>query len=110
MTVYVAVPGEKGDRLYRRVKYTARAEEIMPRYEVNLSPAGSIADVTAKGVWRDGRWHLEMSRKLDTGNPDDAVIPKAGQIEIAVAAFNDVDMRDHSTSGKIVLQTFASMN
>jgi len=110
MTVYVARPSDKGDRLYRPVKYTARAEEIMPRYEVNLSPAGSIADVTAKGVWRGGRWHLEMSRKLDTGNPDDAVIPKAGQIEIAVAAFNDVDMRDHSTSGKIVLQTFAGMN
>lgn len=108
--VYVARPSDAGDRLYRPVKYTARAEEIMPRYEVNLSPSGSIADVQAKGVWRDGRWQLEMSRKLDTGNPDDAVIPKAGQIEIAVAAFNDVDGRYHSTSGKIVLDTSAGMN
>ncbi len=109
-TIYVARPSDAGDRLYRPVKYTARAEEIMPRYEVNLSPAGSIADVTARGVWRNGRWYLEMSRKLDTGNPDDAVIPKVGRIEIAVAAFNDVDMRDHSTSGKIILQTSAGIN
>ena len=109
MMVYVARPSDEGDRLYRPVKYTEHVEEIMPRYEVNLSATGSIADVKAKGVWQNGRWHLEMSRKLDTGNPDDAVIPKVGQIEIAVAAFNDVDMRDHSTSGKITLQTLDVM-
>lgn len=109
-TIYIARPSDAGDRLYRPVKYTERAEEIMPRYEVNLSATGSIADVEAKGVWRDGRWRLEMSRKLDTGNPDDAVIPKSGKIEIAVAAFNDIDGRYHSTSGKIILQTSAGMN
>ncbi|MEN8196244.1 MAG: ethylbenzene dehydrogenase-related protein [Pseudomonadota bacterium] len=109
-SVYVARPSDKGDRLYRPVKYTERAEEIMPRYEVNLSATGSIADVEAKSAWRNGRWHLELSRKLDTGNPDDAVIHKVGQIQIAVAAFNDVDGRYHSTSGKIILQTLAGMN
>lgn len=109
-TIYIARPSDKGDRLYRPVKYTDRAEDIMPRYMVNTSATGSIADVEARGIWRNGRWHLELSRKLNTGNPDDAVIPKAGQIAIAVAAFNDVDMRDHSTSGKIILQTLAGMN
>ena len=109
-TIYIARPSDKGDRLYRPVKYTERAEEIMPRYEVNLSATGSIADVEAKSVWRNGRWHLELSRKLDTGNPDDAVIRNAGQIAIAVAAFNDVDGRYHSASGKIILQTLAGMN
>ena len=110
VTVYVARPSDKGDRLYRPVKYTERAEDIMPRYEVNSSATGSIMDVAAKSVWRNGRWQLEMSRKLDTGNPDDAVIPDTGQIEIAIAAFNDVDMRNHSTSGKITLQTLDRMN
>jgi hypothetical protein len=109
-SVFVARPSDAGDRLYRPVKYSSRLEEIMPRYEVNTAAAGSIADVKAKGVWRDGRWHLEMSRKLNTGNADDAVIPAAGQIEVAVAAFNDVDGRYHSTSGKIVLRTIAGMN
>lgn len=109
-TVYIARPSDKGDRLYRPVKYESRAEDVMPRYEVNLAPVGSIADVQAKGMWRDGRWYLEMSRKLDTGNPDDAVIPQSGRIEIAVAAFNDVDGRYHSTSDKIVLEIDAGMN
>lgn len=110
VAIYVARPSDQGGRLYRPVKYTEYAEEIMPRYEINLSAKGSIADVEAKGVWLDGRWHLEMSRKLDTGNPDDAVVPRIGEIEIAVAAFNDVDGRKHSTSGKIILRTAASMN
>lgn len=109
-TIYIARPSDKGDRLYRPVKYTERAEDIMPRYEVNLSATGSIADVKARSVWRNGRWHLELSRKLNTGNPDDTVIPNTGQIEFAVAAFNDVDGRNHSASGKIILQTLASMN
>jgi hypothetical protein len=109
-SIFVARPSDEGDRLYRPVKYSQRLEEIMPRYEVNLAASGSIADVKAKGAWRDGRWHLELARKLDTGNPDDAVIPAAGEIMMAVAAFNDVDGRYHSTSGKIVLRTVAGMN
>lgn len=108
--VWVARPSDAGDRLYRPVTPERRDKEIMPRYEVNPVPQGSIADVAAKGVWRDGRWYLEMSRKLDTGNADDAVIPQTGEIEIAVAAFNDVDGRSHSTSGMIVLRTLAGMN
>jgi hypothetical protein len=104
-TIYLARPSDKGDRLYRPVKHTLKQDDVMPRYEVNLSPTGSIADISAKGVWRNGRWHLEFARKLDTGHDDDAVIPASGQIPFAVAAFNDVDSDDHSVSGILRLQT-----
>lgn len=104
-TVYLARPSDEGDRLYRPVKYTQKQDALMPRYEVNLSPSGSVADIRAKGVWRDGRWYLEMARRLDTGHADDAVIPAAGRIPFAVAAFNDVDSEDHSVSGILHLQT-----
>ena len=77
----------------------------MPRYEVNPNPTGSIADVEAKGVWRDGRWYLEMSRKLDTGHDDDVVIPVNGSVEIAVALFNNVNSEKHSVSDVLILQT-----
>jgi len=60
-TVYVARISDEGDRLYKPRKYNAKQEEVMPRYEVNLNPQGSIADVRANGVWRDGRWYLELS-------------------------------------------------
>ena len=104
-TVYVGRPSDAGDRLYRPVKYDVKEQDLMPRYDVNKSATGSIADVKAKGVWRDGYWHLEFARKLDTGNDDDAVIPAKGAIKFAVAAFNDVDGRKHSTSDVVVLKT-----
>ena len=109
-TVYLARPSDAGDRLYKPVKYDSRVDDLMPRYEVNLSPKGSIADVRAKSAWRDGYWYLELSRKLNTGNADDTVIPASGEIAMAVAAFNDVDGGDHSTSGIIGLQTGAPSN
>ena len=99
---------DEGDRLYKPVKYDVKQDDIMPRYEVNLTPTGSIADVLAKGVWRDGRWYLEMARDLDTGHSDDAVIPASGSIEIAVAAFNNVDGRKHSVSEVLTLRTYRS--
>lgn len=109
-TIWLARSSDKGDRLYRPVKYDVKDRDLMPRYEVNLSPAGSIADVSARGKWRDGRWFLEMSRKLDTGNADDAVIPASGAILIAVAAFNDIDGRNHSSSDVIILRTAGASN
>lgn len=104
-TVYIARPSDEGDRLYRPVKYVVRQDDVMPRYEVNRTPTGSIADVKAKGVWRNGRWHLELARKLDTGHTDDAVIPASGEIPFAIAAFNEVDGERHSISGTLILRT-----
>ena len=105
---YVARISDTGDRLYKPVKYETKQDDLMPRYDVNLNAAGSIADVAAKGVWRDGRWVLEMSRDLDTGNADDAVIPASGSIDIAIAAFNNVDGRKHSVSEVLTLRTGGS--
>lgn len=104
-TVYLARRSDKGDRLYKPSSYETKQNTVMPRYVVNLSPKGSIADVRAKGVWRDGRWFLELARKLNTGHTDDAVIAAKGTIEIAVAAFNGVDGRRHSVSEKMMLRT-----
>jgi len=104
-TVYVRRKSDKGSRLYKPTRYDVKQKDVMPRYKLNMSPTGSIADVKAKGVWRDGRWYLEMARKLNTGNADDAVISAKGSIEIAIAAFNAVDGRKHSTSEKLILNT-----
>ena len=103
--IYVARISDEGDRLYKPLKYDAKQDDVMPRYEVNMNPQGSIADISAKGVWRDGRWYLEMARKLDTGHADDAVILASGGIEFAVAAFNNVDGKKHSISELLVLKT-----
>lgn len=104
-TIYVRRKSDKGSRLYKPTRYDVKEKDVMSRYKLNMSPTGSIADVKAKGVWRNGRWYLEMARKLNTGNADDAAIPAKGSIEIAIAAFNSVDGRKHSTSEKLVLNT-----
>lgn len=35
---------------------------------------GDRADVRAKGVWRNGYWHLELVRKIDTHSKNDVVL------------------------------------
>ncbi len=60
----------------------------IPGYIVNENADGSRADVTAKGVWSNGVWTVELKRKLDTGHAGDDVIFTAGntyQASIAVA-------------------------
>ncbi|MFQ5900556.1 MAG: HD domain-containing phosphohydrolase [Thermodesulfobacteriota bacterium] len=34
-------------------------------------PTGSRGDIDAKGVWKDGKWSLEIKRRLVTGHNDD---------------------------------------
>ena len=106
-TVYIRRSSDAGDKLYSSVKYDSKEADIMPRYKVNMAAEGSIADVKVRGVWRDGRWYLELARKLDTGNGDDAVIPAAGTIEISFAVSNGTTGGDHSVSKKYVLNTRA---
>ena len=103
--VYLRRSSDSGDRLYKSAKYDVKQDDVMPRYVVKMNPKGSIADVKAKGVWRDGRWYLELARKLDTGNADDVVISSSGTIEIAVAVFNAVSSVNHSVSETISLAT-----
>jgi Ethylbenzene dehydrogenase len=112
-TVHLARPSDAGDQLYKIVNYHLKQQDIMPLYEVNREARGSIADINARGVWRDGRWYLELSRRLNTGNDDDAVIPADGTVPFAVAVFdgvsnNLVDGGMHSVSGLLLLETRAA--
>jgi hypothetical protein len=110
--IHLARPSDAGDWLYKHVRFFLKQADVMPLYEVNLHPQGSIADVQAKGVWREGRWYLELSRALSTGREDDTVIPTSGSIEMALAAFdgvsnNVVDGGMHSVSAKLRLRTLS---
>jgi hypothetical protein len=112
-TVYLHRPSDAGDRLYKPVRHYVKKAEIMPLYELDGAARGSIADVQANGVWRDGRWYLELSRLLDTGHDDDVVIPANGTVPFAVALFdgvsnNIVDGGAHSVSELLVLETRAA--
>ena len=48
---------------------------------------GSVADVSAKGAWRNGAWHLEFSRALNTSNSDDVVFKSGLKLLGQIAVF-----------------------
>lgn len=67
-------------------------------------PSGSVADVRGKGMHDGKGWILEMSRKLNTGHNDDAVIDPNKDNVCAIAVLNDELYWYHSTSAEITLR------
>ncbi len=68
-------------------------------------PTGSAADVRAKGSWSDGRWTLELARRLDTGHSDDTALELDRSYRIAVATFDHTGEMDKASS--VILLTLA---
>jgi hypothetical protein len=70
--------------------------ERLPQY-LPGTPDGSAADVRARGMWRDGAWTLELSRRLVTGNPDDTSLDPARSYQTAVATFDHTGTMDRAS-------------
>jgi hypothetical protein len=83
----------------RKVKTETRLTSI----EVVGPAQGSIADVSAKGVWKDGFWTTEFSRKLDTGNSDDRAFTSGDRIHFQLAVFNESQEEHKSISEPALL-------
>jgi hypothetical protein len=62
--------------------------DTIPRRLLRL-PDGSRGDIKAKGVWQDGTWRVDMTRLLDTGNPDDKALRDRRRYAIAFAVHKD---------------------
>lgn len=76
-------------------KASFKEGDILP-HPVVQEPSGSVADIRASGVWKGGRWTLELKRKLNTGNPDDRVLEPGKVYDIGFAVFEDkVSNRRH---------------
>ena len=74
-----------------------------PHYATQ-KPAGSAADVEAKGTYADGKWTVEFKRKLATGNKDDAAFDLSKPVAFAVATFDSNEHSEHLVSGKLLLK------
>lgn len=88
--VYIKKRRDAGEAGYTNTRPNRRkkTETQLPGIEATEGPTGSLADVSAKGIWKDGHWQLELSRKLDTGNDDDVVLKPGGVHRGAIAVFN----------------------
>ena len=88
-TVYIKKVRDAGNPIYRLIRPSPTAGvPRAPSFELTGNASGSMADVAAKGVWQAQFWHLEFSRKLDTGNADDAVFKPGQKLLGQIAVFN----------------------
>jgi len=74
---------------------------VLPSYH-QQNPEGSLGDVKARGSWNSrngsGVWTVEMSRLLNTQNPDDIVLVPGKATAIAIATYDKAEKEAHSTS------------
>ncbi len=76
---------------------------VVPSYKPSRA-AGSRADVTAKAVWAEGVWSVEMERRLRTGNADDVELVPGKAYPLAFAVYDRSEKDRHSTSGVVRLE------
>lgn len=103
-TVYIRKQRDAGKPVYRNLRPAKdKTLERLPSVELTRSAEGSIADVAAKGVWHEGHWNLELARKLNTGNADDAVFRSGQKVSVQIAVFNRSSDEHKSVSEIFVL-------
>jgi signal transduction histidine kinase len=61
---------ERGEAVEITKDTTFENGTLVPGYILER-PVGSRGDIVSKGVWLDGRWHVELKRALNTGHHDD---------------------------------------
>ena len=103
--VYISRPSDRGDKIYQTKRYRRLEQPTMPKYVLTAAPQGSVADVSARGVWSEGGWRLEMSRELITGNGDDVAFPlEPGTLQGGVAVFDQSENDDHAVSDTVTFE------
>ena len=83
---YLLRKGDSGSPAYKPKLQTAYTEDLVAKYDL-MMPAGSRADVRAKGHWQDGRWTVEFARKLKTGHDDDLQMQLGEQYRFGVSRY-----------------------
>lgn len=100
--VWIARPEDAGDTVEKKqAAPTENKGARVPQY-LHGTPTGSAADVQAKGAWADGKWTLELARKLNTGHADDTEFDTSRTYKFAVGVHNDTGDMDKA-SGVIEL-------
>ncbi len=100
--IWISRPEDGGGSATKKTPKPEKLTDKVVQQSTAQTPAGSAADVKAKGAWKDGVWTLELCRKLKTGNEDDAVFEPGKAIPFAIAIL-DASEEEHSASGKLSL-------
>ncbi len=84
--LYLQRNGDAGEPAYIEEVPSEYLGDVLGKYRPR-PPEGSRADVRGKGVWDDGRWVIEIRRKLDTGHEDDLSMKVGGEYLFAVCCY-----------------------
>ena len=100
---WIARPEDAGDTVEKRQGAPTEFKgDRVPQYSAG-TPAGSTADVNAKGAWASGKWTLELGRPLNTGHADDTAFDPARTYRMAVSTHDRTGEMDKA-SEVIILQ------
>lgn len=68
-----------------------------------IAPAvGSRGDVTANGVWQDGKWTVVLVRALDTGHEDDVTFTPPKAYPFGLSVTDDGGGMDHTNAPDVL--------
>jgi hypothetical protein len=101
--VYIQRPMDAGTHAYTVKPTPTNYEGDEVDSFVQQQPSGSVADIRGKATHNGRGWVLEMARRLDTGNVDDAVIRADAANLCAIAILDDELYWHHSVSSLIHL-------
>lgn len=102
--LFISRVNDEGNPPYKKLQPpAAKGEEKVAQFEPQ-APTGSSADVEARAVHADGKWTLELRRRLKTGHKDDVQFDLSKKFPFAVATFDAVEHGDHDVSGKLILR------
>lgn len=79
-------PADQGSGTYDVKTYESYISDRVDKFTIQ-PPAGSRADIKAKGIWKDGRWTIEFGRLLKTGHRDDIQFTIGRQYEFGVSRY-----------------------
>jgi len=107
-TVYIDRDKDEGYIGFSTLK-PGKTKTATSRESIDFSreASGSVADVTAKGVWNNGFWSLEIKRLLDTKHDDDVKFFAGQNILGQIAVFNKSG-GEHKSVSEPLLFTFAN--
>jgi hypothetical protein len=106
-TVYIKKQRDAGVSPYKNLPAPKENKgDKLPSFETQ-KPSGGVADVAAKGVWKNGFWTVEFARASSTGSAEDVAFKPGAKLLGQIAVFNR-GQAEHKSVSEPLLFDFAS--
>ena len=80
---------------------TLTAGAVIPGFVIARA-VGSRGDITANGVWLEGKWVVVLMRALDTGHEDDITFTPPKTYPFGLGVTDDGGGTDHTVAPEVL--------